>query len=67
MKRVFLIGGLLAALVTAGGEARAQSTGTARGKVLDDKGQPMVDVQIAIEYQGEMKRTFHTKTSKKGE
>jgi tetratricopeptide (TPR) repeat protein len=67
MKRLFLIGGLLAALVTAGGEARAQSTGTARGKVLDDKGQPIVDAKISIEYQGEMKRTFQTKTSKKGE
>jgi tetratricopeptide (TPR) repeat protein len=35
--------------------------------VLDDKGQPIVDAKIAIEYQGEMKRKFETKTSKKGE
>jgi tetratricopeptide (TPR) repeat protein len=67
MKRLFVIGVLFAAIVLAGGEARAQSTGTARGKVLDDKGQPIVDAKIAIEYQGEMKRTFQTKTSKKGE
>jgi tetratricopeptide (TPR) repeat protein len=67
MKRLLVIGGLLAAFVVAGGEARAQSTGTARGKVLDDKGQPIADAKVAIEYQGEMKRKFETKTSKKGE
>ena len=67
MKRLFVIGVLFAAIALAGGEARAQSTGTARGKVLDDKGQPIVDAKIAIEYQGEMKRKFETKTSKKGE
>jgi tetratricopeptide (TPR) repeat protein len=67
MKRLFVIGGLFAAIVLAGGEARAQSTGTARGKVLDDKGQPLVEAKIEIEYQGEMKRKFETKTNKKGE
>ena len=67
MNRNFVTFGLLAALVLAGGEARAQSTGTARGKVLDDKGQPVVEAKVSIEYQGEMKRKFETKTSKKGE
>ena len=67
MKRSFVIGGLLAALILAGAQASAQSTGTARGKVLDDKGQPVAEAKISIEYQGEMKRKFETKTSKKGE
>jgi len=66
MKRLIVIGGLLAAFVFAAGEARAQ-TGTARGKVVDDKGQPIVDAKIVLEYQGGVTRKFETKTSKKGE
>jgi tetratricopeptide (TPR) repeat protein len=67
MKRCYVPVGLLAALVLGGALAGAQGTGTARGKVLDDKGQPIIDAKIAIEYQGELKRTFQTKTNKKGE
>jgi tetratricopeptide (TPR) repeat protein len=66
MKRLLVISSLLAAFILAAGEARAQ-TGTARGKVLDDKGQPIVDAKIALEYQGGVTRKFETKTSKKGE
>jgi len=66
MKRHLVIGGLLAAFVLAGAEARAQ-TGTARGKVVDDKGQAMVDVKIVLEYEGGVTRKFETKTNKKGE
>ena len=66
MKRVFVIGGLLVAVVLAGGEAFAQ-TGTARGKVLDEKGQGIPDVKVILEYQGGVSRHYETKTNKKGE
>ena len=66
MKRLFVIGGLVAAFALAAGEARAQ-TGTARGKVLDQKGEPIVDAKIVLEYQGGVARKYETKTNKKGE
>ena len=66
MKRVFIAGGLLLAFALAGSEARAQ-TGTARGKIMDDKGQPIVDAIVTIEYQGGVTRKYETKTNKKGE
>jgi tetratricopeptide (TPR) repeat protein len=66
MKRFFVTGGLFLALALAGSAARAQ-TGTARGKILDDKGQPIVDAVVTIEYQGGVTRKYETKTNKKGE
>lgn len=66
MKRVFLAGALLAAICLPAGEASAQ-TGTARGKVVDDKGQGMAEVGITLEYQGPMTRKYETRTNKKGE
>jgi len=66
MKRYLVAGGLLAALALLGSEASAQ-TGTARGKVLDDKGQPLPDATVVIEFQGGMNRKYETKTNKKGE
>ncbi|HEX6738215.1 MAG TPA: tetratricopeptide repeat protein [Vicinamibacteria bacterium] len=66
MKRFLAAGGLLVALALLGPEASAQ-TGTARGKVLDDKGQPLADSVINIEFQGGVTRKYETKTNKKGE
>jgi tetratricopeptide (TPR) repeat protein len=66
MKRVFVTGGLFLALALAGSTARAQ-TGTARGKIMDDKGQPIADAVVTIEYQGGVNRKYETKTNKKGE
>jgi tetratricopeptide (TPR) repeat protein len=66
MKRLFVSGGLLLALALVGSEAGAQ-TGTARGKILDDKGQPLADAVVTIEYQGGVTRKYETKTNKKGE
>jgi tetratricopeptide (TPR) repeat protein len=66
MKRLVVAGGLMLGLVLLGGEASAQ-TGTARGKVLDDKGQPLEGVKISIEFQGGINRKNETKTNKKGE
>jgi tetratricopeptide (TPR) repeat protein len=66
MKRLSVTGGLLLALALVGSEAGAQ-TGTARGKILDDKGQPLADAVVTIEYQGGVTRKYETKTNKKGE
>jgi tetratricopeptide (TPR) repeat protein len=66
MKRLVVAGGLMLGLVLLGGEVSAQ-TGTARGKVLDDKGQPLEGVKISIEFQGGINRKNETKTNKKGE
>jgi tetratricopeptide (TPR) repeat protein len=65
MKRLFA-GGLFLALALVGSAARAQ-TGTARGKIMDDKGQPIPDAIVTIEYQGGVTRKYETKTNKKGE
>src|SRR5688572_5345399 len=66
MKRFLAAGGLLAALALLGPEASAQ-TGTARGKVLDDKGQPLPEAVVTLEFQGGVNRKYETKTNKKGE
>lgn len=66
MKRLFVIGGLLMAVVLAGGEALAQ-TGTARGKVLDEAGKGIVDAKVVLDFQGGVTRHYETKTNKKGE
>ncbi len=66
MKRVLLLAGLFAGLLAAPPQAQAQ-TGTARGKVLDEQGQPLGDAAVTIEYLGGVARKFDSKTSKKGE
>ena len=66
MKRDLLTVGLLAVLAFASAEARAQ-TGTARGNVVDEQGQPVADAKVEIEFQGGVTRRLATKTNKKGE
>ncbi len=66
MKRILAAGAVLAGLTLLGGEAAAQ-TGTARGKVVDDKGQAIDGAAIAVEYLGGVTRKVETKTNKKGE
>jgi tetratricopeptide (TPR) repeat protein len=66
MKRLLLTAGLLAGFVLIGGHASAQ-TGTARGKVVDDKGQPLQDVAVTLDFKGGVSRKYETKTNKKGE
>jgi tetratricopeptide (TPR) repeat protein len=53
-------------LVLVSGEAEAQ-TGAARGKVLDENGQPVADAKIEIDFKGGVTRKYETKTNKKGE
>ena len=67
MKRILLAGGLIVAGLLLASDARAQGTGTARGKVLDDKGQPMADVNVLLDFQGGLTRKHNTKTNKKGD
>jgi tetratricopeptide (TPR) repeat protein len=66
MKRALIAAGLLLALGLVAAPAQAQ-TGTARGKVLDAQGQPLVDAKVLIEFQGGITRKFETKSNKKGE
>ena len=56
----------LGALLISASLASAQ-TGGVRGKILDDKGQPLEAVAVKMEFQGGMSLTFDTKTNKKGE
>jgi hypothetical protein len=62
MKRLLVTGGLFLALALAGSAAQAQ-TGTARGKIMDDKGQPIPDAVVTIEFQGGVTRKYETKTN----
>jgi len=59
-------GALMAGLLLCAG-AEAQSMGTARGKVTDDKGQPLPDTVVSLDYLGGMTQKYETKTNKKGE
>jgi len=65
VKRLLIAAGLGLALLAAG-TAEAQ-TGTARGRVLDEQGQPLADAKIEVDFQGGVTRHIETKTSKKGE
>lgn len=47
--------------------AAAQSTGMVKGKVLDDKNQPVEGAKITIDYLDGVNRKQETKTNKKGE
>ena len=66
MKPLLIAGSLLLGLVLVGAPAGAQ-TGTARGKVVDEKEQPVQEAKVLMEYQGGVTRKYETKTSKKGE
>jgi tetratricopeptide (TPR) repeat protein len=56
----------LAALLISASMASAQSGGV-RGKVLDDKGEPLDGVAVKMEFQGGVTLAFDSKTNKKGE
>jgi tetratricopeptide (TPR) repeat protein len=64
-KRVLLAGALLACCASA--PSYAQSTGAVRGKVSDDKGQPVEGAEIGMDFQGGITRKYALKTNKKGE
>ena len=66
MKRFHWAGAWLAAFTLVAAPGSAQ-TGTARGKVVDDKSQPLTDAAVTLEFQGGVTRKLETKTNKKGE
>jgi Flp pilus assembly protein TadD len=66
MKRILVAGGFLLCLALLGTPARAQ-TGSARGRVSDEQGQPIVEAKVEIEFTGGLTRKYETKTNKKGE
>lgn len=66
MKRLVLYFTLMAAAFGLSSGAFAQ-TGTARGKVVDEKGQPVEGAVVKIEFQGGVTRAYETKTNKRGE
>jgi Flp pilus assembly protein TadD len=66
MKRLLIAGVFLLGFALVGAPAHAQ-TGTARGRVVDEQGQPVVDAKVLLEFQGGVTRKYETKTSKKGE
>lgn len=66
MKRAVIAAGLVLGLAFLTAPAQAQ-TGSARGKVLDKAGQPIVEAKVLIEFQGGITRKFEVKTNKKGE
>jgi len=67
MKRAFVAVLFLIGLGLVAAQPAVAQTGSARGRVFDDKGQPVVDAKVLIEYQGGITRKFETKTNKKGE
>jgi len=66
MKRALTAAAVISGLWLLAPAAQAQ-TGTARGKVLDSKGQPLQDASVAMEFMGGITRKFEVKTNKKGE
>jgi Tfp pilus assembly protein PilF len=66
MKRALTAAALVGGLWLLAPTAQAQ-TGTARGKVLDSKGQPLQDATVVMEFMGGITRKFEVKTNKKGE
>jgi Flp pilus assembly protein TadD len=66
MKRLLVAALFLLGLGLVAQPAAAQ-TGAARGKVVDQAGQPVADAQVTIEFAGGITRKFETKTNKKGE
>ncbi len=65
MKRFLAALAFLAALVAL--PALAQSTGTIRGKIVDDKGEALSDAVVRLEFQGGVNRKHETKSNKKGQ
>ena len=66
MKRGFILLAAFAAFWLPAATASAQ-TGAARGKVVDEQGQPVEGAKIELNYKGGVTRKYETKTNKKGE
>ena len=67
MKHAFTALTLLAGLALLVPPTGAQTTGAARGTVVDDQGQPVADATVLIEFTGGVSRKFEVKTGEKGQ
>ena len=65
MKRVYVAAVVVAAGLLTAEAGWAQSTGAVRGRVVDEKGQPLPDAVVSLDFQGGVTRKFDTKTNKK--
>lgn len=66
MKRAWILLAAVAVLCLPAAPASAQ-TGAARGKVVDEQGQPVEGAKVELDYKGGVNRKYETKTNKKGE
>jgi len=67
MKRVLAAGGLLLGLAFLATPSAEAQVGAARGKVVDEKGQPVEGAKVVLEFLGGISRKSETTTNKKGE
>ncbi len=67
MKRALFAGGLLLCFALLSSTTALAQTGSARGKVVDEKGQAIPEAKVTIEFQGGVTRKYETKTNKRGE
>jgi tetratricopeptide (TPR) repeat protein len=66
-RRALLIACAVLMAVAMASPGVAQSTGMVKGKVVDEKGQPVQDAKITIEFKEGISRKYEVKTNKKGE
>ena len=67
MRRALIAVGALLALAVLAPPAPAQSTGGARGKVVDQEGQPIDGASVLLEYLEGVTRKYEVRTNEKGE
>ena len=67
MKRSFTAFALLVGLMLLAPPVGAQTSGSARGVVVDDQGEPVADATVTIEFTGGVPRKFEVKTNEKGQ
>jgi tetratricopeptide (TPR) repeat protein len=67
MRRSLITVGALLAFAVLAPRAPAQSTGGARGKVVDQEGQPLAGATVAIEYLEGVTRKYEVQTNDRGE
>jgi Flp pilus assembly protein TadD len=67
MKHALTAVGLLVGLALLAPPSGAQTSGAARGTVVDEQDQPVADAVVTVEYLGGVTRKYEVKTNEKGE
>jgi tetratricopeptide (TPR) repeat protein len=67
MKHALTVVGILVALALVAAPVAAQTSGGARGKVVDENNEPVADAQVLLEFEGGLTRKYEVKTNDKGE